>query len=463
MFRNKTENKMLDRSKPPKIDDEIKLSLPQLNKFRLNNGFSGYYIEKKSLPIIKTTFVLKRGSIYDPEGKSGLANLTGMLLDEGANGHDALEIDSMLEMLGSVFNISVDHNFIILSLLSLTKNFEKSLEIVSWIIKKPNFHDEDFKREKNKLLSEIIRLKDEPSFIADWALGYYVMGNSPYRFPNIGTSLDVEKIALSDVKSFYENNFSPEDFSAISVGNLPSDEFANLITKYFSDWENKALPTPHVAVPQKDKRKIIFIDKQNAQQSEIRIGNLASERKESDYFPKKILNAILGGQFSSRLNHNLREEKGITYGVRTSFSHSLHHGLFEASTAVDTANTLTALNEFSKEFELIREDVTEEEISFAKSYMKKIFPSQFENYSKIASSITTQVIYNLPDDYFSKFIDNIDSVTKSEIIEAAKKNILPHNQVIVIVGDKNTLENDIRKFAGDDAELNFLTINDLSI
>jgi len=155
----------------------------------------------------------------------------------------------------------------------------------------------------------------------------------------------------------------------------------------------------------------------------------------------------------------LREEKGITYGVRTNFLHSVSHGFFEASTAVDTINTKIALREFYKEFDLIRKDITDEEIAFAKSYLKKTFPSQFEDYSKIVSNITTQIIFNLEKDFYKNVLQNISAVTKEEAVEAARKNILPSEQLTVVVGDAAILEKELAELTRDSGDNNFMKIS----
>ncbi len=453
---------MIDRSAPPKISDDINFNLPPLQKFGLANGLEIYFSEKNSLPIVVLNFVLKRGSVHDPKGKSGLANLTGMVIDEGANGYDALQIDEMFEALGTIFGVTVERDSIFFSLVSLKKNFEKSLEILSWILQKPNFHKEDFLREKEKLLSEIIRLKDEPSFVADWALDYYLAKNTPYAYPNIGVSEEIKNITLTDVKDFYNSNFSPRNMFLTAVGNLNKSEFEELLNKYFGEWNTDGSDEQEPLVPEESSRKIILVNKPDAAQSEIRIGNLATPRHSPDYFAKKIVNTILGGQFSSRLNHNLREEKGITYGVRTSFSHNLNFGFFESSAAVDTANTKLALVEFFKEFDLIREEIKNEEIEFAKSYLKKTYPSQFETYSKIVANISTQIIFDLPDDFFETYLDNISSVGEDEIKNAARNNIKPHNQIVVVVGNAEKLKDELAELA-ENNRFEVLQIEDLPI
>lgn len=453
---------MIDRSVPPKISDDIKLHLPLLRKTKFGNGLKVNFVEKNSLPIVILNFIVKSGSIYDPENKSGLANLLGMTIDEGAHGYDALKIDYMLESLGSIFNISVDHDYIYFSLTSLKKNFERSLEIVSWILREPNFTDEDFQREKNKLLSEIVRLKDEPSYVANWALGYYLFEGTPYRLPNIGSSKEVKNITNEDVRKFYAEHFTPSNIEAVAVGNISNDELNDLLNKYFGDWGNVVSPKQLTMNLKKHNPKFVLINKPEAQQSEIRIGNFASERKAPDYFAKKLLNAILGGQFSSRLNHNLREEKGITYGVRTTFSHTKNYGFFNASTAVDTDNTALAVAEFLKEFDLIKKDVTEDEIAFAKSYLKKTYPSQFETYSSVALNLGTQAVFELPDSFYNEYLQNIDAVTKSQILDAAKNNIKTDEQIIIVVGNSEKIKDKLTSSLPD-FEFDFHEIQDLKI
>ncbi len=452
----------INRTTPPKIKDEINFSSPKLTKKFLDDNIPVYFTEKNSLPIIQINLIVNSGSITDPEDKQGLTNLLAITIDEGANGLSSLEIDNRLEALGTLFSISVEPETTLFSMMTLKKNLEESLEILSWVLQKPNFDESDFLREKSRIIDEVKRLKDNPAFVADYFITKNLFQDSPFSYLNIGFAKTLQNITLDDVKQHYENHFSSKNISVVAVGNLSAEEFTASMNKFFYDFNiNSSIRKIDVNLSNQ-KRHFHLVNKKGAPQSEIRIGNISSGRFSTDYFSNKLANSILGGQFSSRLNHNLREVKGITYGVHTYFKYTKKFGSFQASTAVDTKNSVVAIKEFFKEFDLIRNSVTEDEIAFAKSYLRKTFPLQFSSYSKIASNNTNLIAFNLPYDYYDSYLSNIESVTKEGIITAARKNILPENQQVVIVGDVEKFQDEIMQIDGENSVTRY-EIDDLEI
>ncbi len=453
---------MLNRKNAPVINEKVNFIPPQISKSELKTGTPLIYSEKTSLPIVYINFAFNFGSINDPQDKQGLTNLLAVTIDEGANGYTALEIDEMLESLGTLFSISVDTEFIFFSIMTLKKNLSKSLEILSWILQKPNFTESDFNREKNRILSEVLRLKDNPSFVADYMANITIYKNTPYAYSKIGNSKTIRNIELNDVKNHYRNYISSKNSQVIVVGNITQNEFIDEFNKYFSDFNIDFDKQEKEYTLTKEPAHYYLVNKKGASQSEIRIANIASGRHAPDFFGKKLANSILGGQFSSRLNHNLREEKGITYGVNTVFSYSKKNGIFLASTAVDTKNTLLAITEFQKEFELITSDISEEEISFSKSYYSRIFPLQFSSYSKISSNIANLIMFDLPLNYYESFIDEMMKTTHEDILRAARENILPENQQFVIVGDADSIMDKLLKIT-DETSITRYELDDLDI
>ncbi len=442
---------MIDRTKPPVPKDEISYSPPGFTETELNNGVPVFHTEKNSLPIVQINIIVNVGSSADPVFKQGLTNLLAVTIDEGANGFSSLEIDNKLEALGTLFSINVEPENTFFTMMTLKKNLEKSLELLSWILQKPNFSEEDFNREKSRILDEIKRLKDSPAFVADYVLAQNLFKDTPFSYLNLGTTETLNNITLHDVKSQYQKYFSSKNMSVVAVGNLSENEFSGIMNKYFSEL-NKDFKKSHLDFTLRThKRHFHLINKPGATQSEIRIANLATGRHSPDFFGKKLANSILGGQFSSRLNHNLREEKGITYGVSTFFKYTKEFGSFNASTAVDSANTILAVKEFYKEFDLIRQEISEEEIAFSKSYARKLFPLQFASYSKIATNNTNLVVFDLSKDFYKTYIEELETVTKDEILRSAQNNILPEAQQVVIVGDVNSFIDELTEFAGEDS------------
>jgi len=428
---------LIDRTKKPSEDGTIKFILPKINKFNLSNGLNIVFVEKNNLPIVQFNFIIDAGSKLDPIGKKGLATLTSMLIDEGAGEFDALSLDSELEKLGSIFSAGVDHDTFNVSLLTLKENLDRSLYLFKLIMTEPNFEESDFERERKKLTTKILQLKDEPSFIARSVFEKITFSNSPYSFPEIGLQDDLITLSKNDIVNFYKKIITVTNSTLIVVGNIKKDELRDKLEKYFGGWTSKGKNHFDIKDISRNKSKIFVVNKTGAAQSEIRIGHISKGRNVPDFLAKSVMNIILGGQFTSRINLNLREKNGFTYGADSSFSYNKMMGYFVVSTAVESKNTIPSISEILFELKNIRKDIKTEELEFAKSYLIKRFPSLFETYLQITNNLAMLIIYNLPEDYFNNYIDNINKITLEEVIQAAINNIFPDSVNILIVGDKN--------------------------
>ncbi|MCP5062920.1 MAG: insulinase family protein [Ignavibacteriae bacterium] len=436
----------LDRKIKPQPNGRIKFNIPAIETFQLKNGLSIYFVQRNTLPIVQINLIVHSGSRFDLINKNGLSKLTSMLIDEGAGSLTGLEIDSKIESLGSVLSTdsSMEHSSI--SLMTLKNNIEKSLEIFSLILKEPTFKEEDFSREKEKLQTSILQLNDDASYLASTNFTNRLFDSTPYQFPGAGLKDTVTEITNNDINDFYKNNFSPKNSSLIIVGDLEENELHELTSKYFSDWNNLEKPEQLNLDFEKTKNQIILIDKPEAPQSELRIGHISKSRKAKDYFATNILNSILGGQFSSRINLNLREDKGYTYGAHSNFNYNSYGGSFSVSTSVKSENTGDAIKEILYELKNIRKSISQEELDFSKSYLTRRYPSMFETYSQLASNASLLPIYGLEQDYFQNYINNISKCTLDDVMEAAKENILLDELVTVIVGDRAKIKDQIKGF-----------------
>ena len=431
---------MIDRKKTPVAKSEISFKLPQTNEFLLDNGLRVIFIHKDKLPLLRLNLMLNAGSKYDPENKKGLAYLTSLVLDEGADGMNALQLSDEFDVLGASFNISTDNDLINLSLQTLSENFERSLELFCKVLLKPSFNENDFIREKKKLITRIMQSKDEPDYLADQIFDRIILGKSNnYSFPVSGYEETVESISVDEVKAHYKKFFSPSNSSLIIVGDANQGELVNLLNKYFSDWNNIQNDISLLISSVEPSKKIYLHHKEGSVQSEIRVGHITSKRNQKDYFQRYLLNTILGGQFTSRINLNLRERNGYTYGATSRFQYFKDTAFFEVSTSVGVENTTNALKEILSEINNIHNGVSDKELEFAKSSITKKFPLNFETYRQIASGVAGKILYNLPDDYFDTYIQNVNAVTKSEVDQATKEFILNDKLTIVLVGDKNIL------------------------
>lgn len=446
---------MLHRSLRPPAGDEISFSLPEIKKFKLDNGLPVLFVRRNNLPILRFNLIIDAGSKFDPADKKGFVNLFSMMIDEGAGGLTALELNEEIELLGSNMDVSSSNDNIFISLRTLKENVDKSLELFSKVIIHPHFNEEDFLREKRKILTRILQLNDDPDEIADITFEHYLFGEShPYGYPVIGSKNNIENISGSaELKDFYSKFISPQNAVMIVVGDSGQDEIKTKLNYHLADWKAAPAKTGISINSSPDEKRIFLVHKDNAVQSEIRIGHLSSTRKSADYFHKNILNTILGGQFSSRINLNLREDKGYTYGAFSRFSYYKDAAYFYTSTSVGAENTGSAVKEIFLELERIRHGVMFEELAFAQSSIIRKFPSNFETNRQIAANLAAIVIHSLPDNYFDTYLDNIKHVTIDDVNAAAINNIFPKEAVVIIVGDKKKVLPQLKDFGREIVEM----------
>lgn len=435
----------INRAEKPLPEGDIEFQLPEIKYHKLDNGLNVIFVQKKKLPIVQINLALNGGNKFDPEDKKGLSYLTSMVIDEGAGEFDSLQLDNEFEKLGTVKGISVDQDSIYLSLLCLSEHFERSLELFSKIVKSPKLKNEDFQREKAKLLTKSMQLKDKPSYLADIAFDKLVMSGTSYKHPTIGYDDNIESITREDIAAFYHKYFYTDNSTLIVVGALEDSELLDILNSYFSDLRNTGNIEQTENEIQLPSSNIYLIDKPEAPQSELRIGHSVGKRNNKDFFDLKLLNTLLGGQFSSRINLNLRENKGYTYGAQSSFHYLKESGFFEVTTSVETKNTGASINEIFKEIEGVKQEIQPSEVDFAKSYLIKKYPSQFETYSQIAQNLTAMVLHSLEKDYFDKYISCLEEVSLNGIKKAADKYLKTDKLQTLIVGDKEKLFPQLRE------------------
>ncbi len=443
-----------DRTQKPVPTANLEFIPPVIEEIKLNNGLRVFYLYKDKLPLIRLNLMIDAGSKYDPGDKKGLAYLTSLVLDEGADGLNALELSDEFDLLGSNFNVSTDNDSINLSLQCLTENFERSFELFSKVLLNPSFNEDDFNREKKKLITQILQSKDEPEYLADQIFDKIIFGASnQYSFPVIGYEDSVNSINLNDIINHYNNFFSPSNSFLVIVGNTPREQLMLLLNKYLIGFTN-SFTKQQLSFNSTSQRKKIFIyNKPGSVQTEIRVGQVTQKRNNKEYFQKLMFNAILGGQFTSRINLNLRERNGYTYGATSRFQYFKETGFFQVATSVAAENTGKALNEILFEISNIKTGITDQELEFAKSSITKKFPMNFETYRQIVSNVSGKILYDLPDDYFETYIDKINHVSKIEVEQAARTSINDAELVVVLVGDKNLIEDKINNLGFDITEV----------
>ena len=444
----------LDRTLKPSISSEITYKGPSYETFTLDNSLDVYFIKKDSLPIIRTDIVINAGSIFEEPNKRGISNLLAMCIDEGAGKYDSLELSKQFDQLGAQFSIHNNSENIQISLQALKENFAKALKLVTMILNEPHFKQKDFEREKRNILTKLKQLKDDPDYLANTSFKYQLFGElNPYSYPVIGLHEDITRIKNKEVISFYNNHVLSNNSFIIVVGNISKGHLRNNLNKILSPWRENKSDIKFESKEKKDEKVIYIVDKKDSVQTEIRTGHHSTGRNSEDYFSKHLLNTILGGQFTSRVNLNLREKHGYTYGAGSNFNYYKNNAYFAVSTSVGIENTANALNEIFTELEKIKDGITLEELTFAKSSIIRKFPLNFETYGQVASNFIGKVIFNLPEDYFDNYINDINSVTVEDVNKAAIDNIFPDITTTVLVGDKTKIIDQLRKNNFGDVEV----------
>ncbi|MGQ9574874.1 MAG: M16 family metallopeptidase [Thermoguttaceae bacterium] len=442
-----------DRMRLPRPGPEPTFRLPPIHRSRLSNGMELVVVENHELPSVSVHALFPVGRCCDPADKTGLAALMAAVWDEGTQKRTAEQIADELAGLGATLGVWTDWDATALRLYSLKRHLPAALEIFSDVVRNPAFPEAELDRQRNLALGDLIQLRDEPTTLAGLAMEAALYGQDhPYGRPEYGTPSGLKSVTREALKGFYERWVRPESATLIVVGDTTPAEMAAELEKAFSGWKVEG-PAPRPEFPELSADKparLVLIDKPGAAQSVIMAGLIGARRNSPDYFALSVMNMIFGGQFSSRLNMNLREQKGFTYGARSTFDWRVHQpGPFVASSSVQTAVTHLALVEFLKELEGMRghRPIDQAELEYFKRYLTRSYPAGFETPSAVAHQLETLVLYGLPDDYFNTFVPNIDAVEQDDVLRAARKYLDLEHLAIVVVGDRAKIERPLRELS----------------
>jgi predicted Zn-dependent peptidase len=437
-----------DRSKPPEPGAAPQLKLPAIAKRSLANGLAVWVVESREVPIVQLTAIVRAGGDDDPVGKFGTASLTAAMLDEGAGNRSALEVADAVEFLGATLTTSSSYDASAVRLNVPVQRLDEALPLLADVVLHPAFPEKEIERLRQERLTALLQARDDASSIAAMAFARIVFGaNHRYGIEMIGTEASLKALTAADLRTFHGSFYQPSSMTLLVVGDTTVDEVVPRLEKLFGQWRPATPPGKDSIAPQAPQlreRQVYLVDKPDAEQSQIRIGAVGVPRSTPDYFPLLILNTVLGGSFTSRLNQNLREEHGYSYGARSGFDMRLSAGPFVAAAGVQTDKTSEALTEFFKELNGIREPIGADELTKAKSYIALGFPAEFEATTDLARQIEDLVVYRLPDDYFERYIANVMAVTASTVRSAAEKYIDPSRLAVVVVGDRKIIEPGIR-------------------
>jgi predicted Zn-dependent peptidase len=436
-----------DRSKPPALGAAPTVMLPPIQKRMLSNGLPVWVVEAHKVPLVQVNLVVMAGSGDDPAGKFGVANLTAAMLDEGAGSRSALEIADAIDFLGADLATTSSSDASAVRLNVPIARLRDALPIMADVALRPTFPMQDLERLRQERLTALLQARDDPAQLAPLAFARVVFGPSHrYGTGQVGTEATLKAFTAQDLKTFHQSMYQPSNATVIVAGDTTADAVVPLLEQQFGSWKGTGA-VRRTTVPQATQltqTQVTIVDVPKAEQSQIRIGWVGVPRSTPDYFALQVLNTILGGSFTSRLNQNLREEHGYAYGASSRFDMRLSAGPFQAAAGVQTDKTAESLQEFFKELNGIQMPVSADELTKAKNYIALGFPSEFETIDDLAAHLEELVIYKLPDDYFQRYVPNIQAVTAAAIQKAAATYIQPKKFAVVVVGDRATIEPRIR-------------------
>jgi zinc protease len=452
-----------DRAHPPQSGPPPTLKLPAIQKRALSNRLPVWIVERHEVPVVHVNLVVLSGTGDDPPGKFGIANLTASLLTEGAGSRSALEIADAVDFLGAdlVTNSGSDASAVRLNV--PVARLAAALPIMADVALRPTFPQAELDRQKVQRLSSIIQARDDPSAIDQRGFARVVYGPTHrYGTALAGSAQNISAFTVDDVRAYYRSAYQPANAALIVVGDVTPDRVMPLLETSFGKWQGGSTPAQHQtysapALP--SERQIYIVDKPGAPQSQVRIGWAGVARSTPDYFPITVMNTVLGGAFSSRLNLNLREKHGYTYGAQSQFDMRIGAGPFVAAAGIQTDKTADALKEFFVELNGILQVVPADELARSKHYVSLRYPLGFETTGDIAARLEQAVVYHLPDDYFSTYVQKIEAVTAAEVQRVAQKYIVPNKFAVVIAGDRAAIEPGIR--ALNLGPIKILTVDDV--
>jgi zinc protease len=435
----------VDRSQLPAPAPTRSFPFPSIEKSTLANGMHVWTVRHTQVPLVAFNLLVRRGAASDPPGQDGLAAVTADMLDEGSGTRSAIEMHEALARLGAQFDTDIGSDATVASVTVLSRFAQRALALLSDIVARPAIRDDDFARVRQLRLHRLTQLRDMPSAVADRAFLKLLYGAHPYGHSPIGSEASLAAMHVDDVRAFHARAIRPSVATLIAVGDCDHADIVGLAQDAFGDWNGasdadavSANGLPHAA-------RLNVVPRPRAPQSELRIGQVAVGRDTPDYHALVVANTILGGQFVSRINLNLREDKGLTYGARTAFEFRRLPGPFVVQVSVQTSGTATAIGESIGEVVGIRgpRPATDDELALGIAALTRGYARSFETGEQIGRAALQLALYDLPDDYFEQFVPRIERVTSEEVSRVMERHLDPARLTTLIVGDFDAIGGDL--------------------
>jgi zinc protease len=437
------------RARPPTPQPLGKLTLPVAHSFKLANGLTVLLVEQHQLPIVVAHLLVLNGSDANPVDKPGLASFTSELLPEGTQRRTSSQIADHAAQLGASLRTLTIIDDSIVDIRTLKPNVNPALDLLSDVALHPKFDPPEIERVRKLRETNILQIQDDPQQLAFGVLQKLIYGpGHPYGYRDEGTIKAIHATGRDDLLAMWQRGYAPGNAALVLSGDLTAAEARALAEKYFGNWTGTATRHEPPPVENKTARGVSIIDKPGAPQTFLLVGTSGVARSTADYVPLEVMNNVLGGLYSSRININLREERGYTYGAFSFFAYQRAAGLFAAGGGMRTDSTGLAVQEVFKEMERIRSSApTDEELKLAKGSFSQSLAGRFESAEQTANTVGDLFVYGLPLDYYQQLPASIAAVTADDVKRMADKYIHPESAVVVGAGDRAKIEDQLKKLS----------------
>jgi len=442
---------MSGRFEMPLLGPPTVVRFPEVHRDELANGLAVWSLAQPAMPVVSAAIIILGGAATDPHDRPGLASLVADLTDEGAGGRDAIQLSDAFARLGSHLDVDVGPDVTTISVTTLARFLADALALMADVVTRPHLREADLTRVRELRQSRLRQLSRSPGAAADRVFLAAAFGDHPYAHGALGTSPSLGAITLDEARRFWEVGFTPARSTLIVAGDISAEEVTRTAQSAFGGWAGRTAPPrasrgaeprtgnlkPGTWNMEPGTRHILIVDRPGAPQSELRLGHTGPPRRVDEYHALVTLNAVLGGQFMSRINRNLREMRGITYGARTSFDMRRAGGAFSCETSVQADATDVAIREILGELRAIQADgaVGPEELEAARASLTRGYVRHFETAAQLARALAQLSTYELEPDTFDRFVPSVNAVTSHDLMRAARTFLHPDDCAIVVVGD----------------------------
>lgn len=435
----------VDRSRLPDLRPVPRFVFPTIDKSTLANGLKVWTVHHAQVPLVGFLLIIRRGAADDPPGQEGLAAMTADMLDEGTGPWSAIEVHEELARIGARFDTDISPDATLVGLTALSRFAGRGLTLLADIVVRPTLGDADFARVRQLRMTRLIQLRDMPGVLAERAFARLLYGDAPYGHTPLGSERALASMTVNDVRAFHGRLIRPGAATLVAVGDCEHETVRRLADAAFGGWTAGTEPVEAAAAAAPQPARLNIVPRPVAPQSELRIGHISVARATPDYHALVAANMVLGGQHVSRINLNLRSDKGITYGARTAFDFRRRPGPFVLQVSVDRLATALAIRESIGEIVAIRggRPVSADELAVGVAALTRGYAKNFETSDQIARAIAQLALHDLPDDYYSQFVPRMESLTPDDVMGAAVRHLDPARLVTLIVGDIDVAGQDL--------------------